>query len=222
MNLKDKVFFKLYAAEGDVSGESLAEELNVSRAAVWKAVKALREDGYTVSSGTNRGYKLCGGPADRLDALSLSAALGVKVIRLESVDSTNAYAQSLTECSPTLIIADRQTDGKARRGGNFSSPDGGLYMSYLFFPRLPLDQIPRLNERAADIAARVLGGERREQEIYLSNRKIAGVLTEANADMDGVNRVVIGIGVYAEGMKKSRRESVLEIVRELKEIEKTL
>lgn len=220
MSLKDEVFLQLYTAKEDISGEVLAEKLGVSRAAIWKAVKSLRADGYTISSGTNRGYKLCGKNAvaetDGPDERRLAAELQIRIIRLPCVDSTNAYALSLSDTSPLLVIADRQTNGRARRGNSFSSPDGGLYMSYLCFPKIPLKEIPRLNERAASLVAQAVNGERREQEIYRSEKKIAGVLTEVNADMDGVNRAVVGIGIRAEGLTKSKDELILEIIKELK------
>ena len=220
MSLKDQVFLQLYTAKEDISGEALAEKLGVSRAAVWKAVKSLRADGYVIASGTNRGYKLCGKnaatEADVPDERRLAAELQIRIIRLPCVNSTNAYALSLSDSSPVLVIADRQTDGRARRGSAFSSPDGGLYMSYLCFPKIPLDEILRLNERTAALVARAVNGERREQEIYRSGKKVAGVLTEVNADMDGVNRAVVGIGIRADVLIKRKDELILEIIGELK------
>ena len=220
MSLKDQIFLQLYAAQGDISGETLAKNLGVSRAAVWKAVNSLRADGYVISSGTNRGYKLLREGAetsdDAPDERSLSAELGIKVIRLACVDSTNAYALSLPDSSPALIVADRQTRGKARRGKVFESPDGGLYMSYLCFPKIPLSEIPLLNERAAAAVAEILNGERKEQEIYRSDKKIAGVLTEVPADPDGVNRAAIGIGIRSEGLIKPKTQLICEIIRQIK------
>ena len=79
--------------EGHLSGEAMSRTLAVSRAAVWKAVEALRRDGYQITSAPNRGYRLAGGP-DRIRAGELAGALagrtvGRELVCLETVDSTN-------------------------------------------------------------------------------------------------------------------------------------
>lgn len=62
MNTKEEILTRLRQTEGYLSGEQLSETLGVSRAAVWKAITALRESGYAIDSATNRGYRLTASP----------------------------------------------------------------------------------------------------------------------------------------------------------------
>src|SRR5699024_6862647 len=62
MNTKEEILTRLRQTEGYLSGEQLSETLGVSRAAVWKAITALRESGYAIDSATNRGYRLSASP----------------------------------------------------------------------------------------------------------------------------------------------------------------
>ena len=70
--------------EGHLSGEAMSRTLAVSRAAVWKAVEALRRDGYQITSAPNRGYRLAGGP-DRIRAGELAGALAGRTVGRELV-----------------------------------------------------------------------------------------------------------------------------------------
>ena len=65
MNTKEEILTRLRQTEGYLSGEQLSETLGVSRAAVWKAITALRESGYAIDSATNRGYRLTASPQRR-------------------------------------------------------------------------------------------------------------------------------------------------------------
>ena len=125
---------------GALSGESAAKRLGVSRAAVWKAVSALRKEGYNVNAATRRGYSL-DKSSDTLTEEGVRACLTPdgpvrRVICLETVDSTNNYAKKLTNAeNGTLIIANQQTAGRGRRGHSFVSPPGtGLYMTLVLRP----------------------------------------------------------------------------------------
>ena len=91
--LKDEVLALLKESAGEVSGQAMSERLGVSRAAVWKAMEALRGEGYTISSAPSRGYRLEDSP-DRLSPGELAGALrgrtlGREIVCLDSVDSTN-------------------------------------------------------------------------------------------------------------------------------------
>ena len=92
--LRDEVLALLKAREGKpLSGEEMSRALGVSRAAVWKAMESLRDEGYVISSAPRRGYALEGSP-DRLSAGELAGALagrrvGRALVCLETVDSTN-------------------------------------------------------------------------------------------------------------------------------------
>ena len=122
-----------------VSGEALAEELNLSRSAVWKAIKALRDKGYQITSKTRQGYTLCKSN-DILSAASIAPWLKdpAQAERLEvypSLDSTNSLGKERALAGApdgTVIIAESQTGGRGRMGRTFFSPGGsGIYLSMI-------------------------------------------------------------------------------------------
>ena len=141
---KEKIFALLSAQAGDfVSGEDISAQLGISRAAVWKAVGALRRDGYTIEAQTGLGYRLADSP-DVLSERELRRRLGgTKIVGrtlecFESVDSTNSYLKRIAaEGAPdgAVAVADEQTAGRGRRGRSFSSgPGRGVYLSALLRP----------------------------------------------------------------------------------------
>jgi BirA family biotin operon repressor/biotin-[acetyl-CoA-carboxylase] ligase len=145
----------------------------------------------------------------------------VDVLHAESVVSTNLYALSLPADAPALIIAEKQSAGRARHGQTFSSPkDGGLYMSYLFFPDILPRETAKLNDYATTAVATAIGGEAREQEVFKGDKKVAGVLTEVVADQDRVERAVVGIGIYKEGLDAGKQKVIVQIIEKLKKIGK--
>ena len=97
--MKDQILQLLRSEEGYLSGQEMSTRLGISRAAVWKAVEALRKEGYAIDSAPNRGYRLAA-PTDRLSAREITARLSghpwaglVQV--LDTVDSTNNLAKAL-------------------------------------------------------------------------------------------------------------------------------
>ena len=146
--LRDEVLALLKAREGKpLSGEEMSRALGVSRAAVWKAMESLRDEGYVISSAPRRGYALEGSP-DRLSAGELAGALagrrvGRALVCLETVDSTNnEIKRRAANGAPEglAVLTDEQTGGRGRRGNTFQSLKGkGLYCSILLRPRLVLD-----------------------------------------------------------------------------------
>lgn len=151
--LRDEVLALLKAREGKpLSGEEMSRALGVSRAAVWKAMESLRDEGYVISSAPRRGYALEGSP-DRLSAGELAGALagrrvGRALVCLETVDSTNneVKRRALAGAADGLaVVAEQQTGGRGRRGRSFVSPAGqGLYLSVLLRPRCPLEEVSTL------------------------------------------------------------------------------
>ena len=211
--LKDQVLALLAGAGGaPLSGEAMSAELGVSRAAVWKAVEALRREGFAISSAPNRGYTLESGP-DRLSAGVLSAALagrriGRELLCLETVDSTNEEVKrrALAGAPDGLaVLSECQTAGKGRRGRVFASPAGqGIYLSVLMRPDCPLDRLFSLTAWAAvavcdgiEAATGVRPGIKWTNDIIAGGRKLCGILTELGLEGESgaVNYVVAGIGI---------------------------
>jgi len=194
---------------GFVSGEEIAGSLGVTRAAVWKGIRALRCAGYAIEGARGAGYRMTGRP-DRIDEGELREALRpglpwTDVVCLAVTDSTNRVAMEMAERGAphgTVVVADAQTAGRGRRGRSWVSPPGkNLYVSLLLRPPVPTVEAPRLSLVAgvalADAieAMGVPASLKWPNDLYLGERKAAGILAEMASDPDGVRHVVIGVGL---------------------------
>lgn len=209
MRTKEKVLHSLRQTEGFVSGESLSETLGVSRAAVWKAVTALREQGYVIDSVTNKGYRLVSAP-DLLteDTIrdGLESTLVSEIHALETVDSTNNEAKRWAhQGAPhgSVFVAEEQTGGKGRLGRVWKSPPKtGLWFSILLRPKASPEQVTNLtlfSGLAVAKAIRALTGcdakIKWPNDVVIGSQKVCGILTEMAAEMESVEYVIPGIGV---------------------------
>lgn len=194
------------------SGEAMSRRLGVSRAAVWKAVDALRRAGYEIVSAPNRGYRLSASPDD-LRAGELSAALagrvvGREVVCLETVDSTNnEIKRRAADGAPEglAVLAEEQTGGRGRRGNSFLSLRGkGLYASVLLRPTHTLRELSELTAWTAVAVCRAIRdccgaecGIKWTNDLVLGGRKLCGILTELEfeAETGLPQAVVVGIGI---------------------------
>ena len=210
MSIKESVL-EYIGKSGDeyVSGAQLAEEIGVSRNAVWKAVKALESEGFLFEASTNKGYRIHA-ENNRLSEVLISPELQKpsKIIVLEEVDSTNNYAKELASSGAedgTVVAAEKQTSGKGRRGRGFTSPSGtGLYMSMIIRPQFGMESAQLITSCAAVAAAEAvekLCGSKVSikwvNDLYMNGRKICGILTEASLSMEtkSLDYAVIGIGI---------------------------
>ena len=213
MSLKQDLleFFEDHSEEY-ISGQTLAQSFGVSRNAVWKAVNKLKADGYNISSVSNRGYKFSANndvlSNDKINGYMTEKAKQLKLFVLKTTDSTNneakrMIAQGLTENS--LIIANEQTAGRGRLGRSFYSPnDKGIYMSFVYQTELDLSDAVSVTTAAsvAVVRAIVKNTDKHPQikwvnDVYLDNRKICGILTEAVSDFESgmTQNIIIGIGI---------------------------
>lgn len=216
MSTRNEVLKLLEANRGEpVSGGFMASRLGVSRNSVWKAVKRLREEGYTITGGSGVGYALgdddilsAEGIASCWSAYSGGAAPDLRIVCHQSIDSTNKEAKRLAledPHVPMLIAADEQTGGSGRNGRSFWSPAGsGLYMSFLLKPDFELSKAPLLTTSASvavcEAVREVTGKEcgiKWVNDVYLDGKKICGILTEAVTDFEsgGIQFVIVGIGI---------------------------
>ena len=205
-----------------ISGESIAESFNVTRAAVWKAITSLRNDGHKIKALPNRGYML----ESFSDVLTKEGIISnlkhhtkvSNVICLDEIDSTNNYAKKIAmhHKSPhgTLIAANHQTSGRGRHGHSFDSPAGtGLYMSLILRPTTDVPEFQMIT--IADAVAVCLAVEelypaskgkhkiKWVNDIYFHGRKITGILTEAltNFENGEIESVITGIGINVSTKK---------------------
>jgi len=201
--------FLAEAGDEFVSGEAISDKLGLSRAAVWKHVNALRGQGYRIDAIPARGYRLVEIP-DRLTPLELRPLLathdlGQALHCFEEVGSTSDVAKELAEegaAHGEVVIAERQTAGRGRRGRAWASPAGkNLYLSVVLRPELPPQRAPELTLVASvalcDVVrqAGVEAGIKWPNDLLAGGRKLAGILTELAAEPDTVHWVVLGIGV---------------------------
>lgn len=209
--LKDDVLKLISRENGYISGEAISQKLNVSRTAVNTAVKALREDGYEITSSTNKGYLLTNNP-DILSKGSIAALLPDSRIGnvhvFETVDSTNNVLKDMASKgvpSGTVVISDHQSGGKGRRGRSFSSPSGvGIYLSYLLKPDSGFDKISDLTSwtavAVADAIKNAYGLDSQIKwvnDLLMNRKKICGILTEVTVEGESglIDTCIIGIGI---------------------------
>lgn len=213
MALKDELLTKLEAhRETALSGQALADALGVSRAAVWKGMKALEKEGHRIAAASNRGYRL-EPDSDVLSPQAIRSRLSPPwrdcVIRMEqSVDSTNTLAKKMAaDGAPdhTLIVSDGQSAGRGRMGRSFFSPAGtGLYMSVILRPRMPAEAAAVITIAAAAAVCEAIealtshkAGIKWVNDVLVDGKKVCGILTEAVTDFESglVESVAVGIGV---------------------------
>ncbi|MDS0259049.1 biotin--[acetyl-CoA-carboxylase] ligase [Haloarcula sp. S1CR25-12] len=195
-------------ADGPVSGPDLASALDVSRAAVWKHVEALREAGFTIASDDD-GYTLSGVPDFGGPAVEYGLDAPFDVEYHDAIPSTNARARDLAGEGTTdvVVLADEQTGGRGRLDREWHSPSGGIWLSVLFRPDVPMAGTPVFTLAAAVAATRAAREAGVEAVIKWPNdvlvevdgeeRKLVGILTEMEGEADRVSWVVVGIGVNA-------------------------
>jgi len=189
------------------SGQELANKLGITRNSVWKAVKKLQEQGYQIESKASYGYRLIT-VSDVLSAESIQSKVSFpcKVHLLDSVDSTNDYAKSLKNISvPNIVIANEQTKGKGRLGRSFHSPASkGIYMSIAFEPDFGIDKAMLITTvsalavcKAFETAVGIGPKIKWVNDIYLRDKKVGGILTEAESNFETgkIAKIIIGIGI---------------------------
>ena len=211
MNTKEMIAAMLEEKDGAfVSGNEIAERLGITRAAVWKGIKGLEEDGYQIDAVRNRGYRL-GGLNDMVSENSINRYLGeyadiIRVKTYQSVTSTNDILKEGAETYPCWqsAVSNSQTRGKGRMTRSFYSPkDTGLYLSMLIKLPIAAMEATRLTTASAVAACRAIErctGEHPQikwvNDVYLRDRKICGILTEASISMENqsLEWAVMGIG----------------------------
>jgi BirA family biotin operon repressor/biotin-[acetyl-CoA-carboxylase] ligase len=194
-------------AEGPVSGPDIAEELDISRAAVWKHVEALREEeGFDIESRED-GYVLTAVPEFGGAAVEFGLGAPFEVEYHDTIGSTNDRARELaaTGAEDVVVLADEQSGARGRLDREYSSPSGGIWLSLVCRPDLPPAQVPVYTLAAAVATAEALrevgvdAGIKWPNDVLIegSEAKIVGILTEMEGEADRVSWVVVGIGINA-------------------------
>lgn len=212
MSTKSRLLKLLEQEKGRyLSGEIFAEQLQVSRTAVWKAIQSLRQEGYEIQAVTNKGYAL-DKACDVLSAEAIQSGLEhpeVKVQVFREIASTSLAMKQMALESKlphgSVVVANGQTKGKGRKGRDFYSPKNtGLYLSVLLYPDKTVRESLELTAQAAVAVCRAVEKcckislkIKWVNDLYLEEKKVCGILTEAVTDLETgeIEFVVVGIGL---------------------------
>lgn len=197
-----------------ISGEDLSNKLGISRTAVWKHIKKLKEEGYNIESVNKKGYRLVSFPGDLLTSENIKYNLQTEMIgdnihHLQTIDSTNEYLKRIGDKSTdgTVVISEEQTRGKGRMGRTWQSKSGeGIWMSLLLKPNIIPFKAPFITLvagvsvvtalRKLNVPAQI----KWPNDIILNDKKICGILTELSAEIERVNYVIVGMGMNVKNM----------------------
>jgi BirA family biotin operon repressor/biotin-[acetyl-CoA-carboxylase] ligase len=243
MTTDAKILSALRANPEGVSGAQLAEQLAISRAAVWARIEELRQAGYEIEAGPHFGYRLVSSP-DALHADDLLARLGkTKVIGrdirvFEETTSTNDVIEKFARDGAkegVVVFAESQTRGRGRLGRKWMSPTHkGLWFSVLLRPKLSPQETTQLTVASATAlrrAIRNVTGLSAEikwpNDLLVGGKKIVGILTEMSAEVDRVRHVILGIGVdvnqdaaeFAPELRKTATSLKIELGEEISRAE---
>ena len=217
------------AGDTYISGEEIASRLGVSRTAVWKHIRELREAGYDIVSASRSGYSLREVP-DRLLSSEIRHGLrtrriGCEIQAHDVVDSTNSEARRLAAAGAvegTVVVAEQQDGGKGRLDRHFFSPHGkGIWFSVILRPPFLPQEAPKCTLMAAVAAARAMqafglrAGIKWPNDILHENKKLVGILTEMSAEMEGIHYIIIGIGVNVNILPEEFPEEIRETATSL-------
>jgi len=212
MMTTDAIILSALRAHPDgVSGAQLAEQLAISRAAIWARIEELRKVGFAIEAGPHFGYRLVDEP-DALLADDLLARLGqTKIIGrdiqvFEQTASTNDVVETLARDGVPegiVVFAESQTKGRGRLGRRWMSPTRkGLWFSVLLRPNLHPQETTQLTvisatalRRAIKTIADLSVEIKWPNDILLAGKKAVGILAEMSAELDRVHHVILGIGV---------------------------
>lgn len=198
----------LEAIDGQgVSGADLAKRLDVTRAAVWKHVEALREEGFLIES--DNGYRLVSVPEFGASAVEYGLDAPFEIEYHDTIGSTNDRAREAASAGAEnlVVLADEQTGSRGRLDREWSAPSGGIWVSPVLRPDIPPAHAPLVTLAAAvatTTAAREAGVDARikwPNDVLVptadGDRKLAGILTEMEGEADRISWVVPGIGINA-------------------------
>ncbi|MFA4993353.1 MAG: biotin--[acetyl-CoA-carboxylase] ligase [Candidatus Omnitrophota bacterium] len=216
--MKEKILDYLKKEQEYLSGDEISGRLGISRQGLWKHIQDLKDLGYDIVAVPHLGYRLLSSP-DRLFALETTHGLNTKFIAkkihyFDYLASTMDLAMQLgIQAAPhgTVVLAESQTKGRGRLGRSWFSPKyKGIYMSLILRPDISPSASSVLTLLSAvsicEAVKTVTGLDAQikwPNDVFIANKKIAGILTEMNSEVDKVNFVVIGIGLNVNNDKKS-------------------
>ena len=194
-----------------LSGEEISRQLSVSRTAIWKHMQTLKQSGYEIEAHPRQGYRLRSVP-DRLlpdeirDSLQTTMLGQHEIYYFDDIDSTNneAKKQANLGCHEgAIVLSEAQNNGRGRIARSWFSPFGkGIWLSLILKPPFLPSDAPKCTLLAAVAVTKAIRSITKVQcgikwpnDILYKGKKIVGILTEMNAEMDAINYIVIGMGI---------------------------
>ncbi|WP_251424289.1 biotin--[acetyl-CoA-carboxylase] ligase [Veillonella agrestimuris] len=229
--MRDEVLEFLRENQGGfVSGQDMSEACHVSRTAIWKHIKALRQKGYKIESYTKRGYRLLEEP-DLLSPIAMKKVLntdvfGKRYVYMDTTESTNLEARRLAHQGAeegTVVVTEEQAAGRGRLSRGWYSPFGkGLWFSLILRP----DFIPSEASKCTLMAAVALtkafhkmgltdAGIKWPNDILVNGRKLVGILTEMSGSMEEISHIIMGIGINVKTKQEELPEEIKHIATSL-------
>lgn len=215
-----------------LSGAEISKILGISRSAIWKHINTLRREGYQIEAKPASGYQLIAAPS-HLTAWEIQAGrgaqeIGTKIHAFSHVDSTNtvAFRLALNGASEgEVVVVESQTAGKGRMGRQWESPSGvNIYLSIILRPPFPPSKIPMITLMTAIVCAEaieevteVLPAIKWPNDLLIDEKKIGGILTEADMEMDRINFVIVGIGINVNIPARAFPPSIRDTATSLQE-----
>ncbi len=212
MSTKSEVLEILIKKDSEfVSGQFLASELRISRNSVWKAIESLKNDGYNILAVRNKGYFLKA-KNDIISKAGIESYISDKqyfnIEVYDEIDSTNTRCKKYANEGAKegrVVVSKLQTAGRGRFQRSFYSPsDTGVYFSFILRPEINADKTNLITTIAAIAVCRAIKKSfnidakiKWVNDIFINNRKVCGILTEANFSLENslIESVVVGIGL---------------------------
>jgi len=229
LSVKNEVLHILELNIGaSVSGQELADKLSVSRTTIWKAINCLKQEGYIINAASNKGYSLSSS-SDVISSEGIGLFLNddykdIPISVYKSLNSTNTEAKMAAMQNAvhgTVIISEEQTHGRGRFGRDFFSPPAsGIYMSIILKPNLNITNSVLITTAAAVAVCLAIDRFSEDKpkikwvnDIYIGNKKICGILTEAVTGFESgtVDSVIVGIGVNVKTKEEVFPKELQEI-----------
>ncbi len=208
--MKDKILEILKLSNEYISGEELSKRMGVTRAAVWKVIAKLKEEGYIIESVTNRGYRLVSSPdiltGPEISPYLTTEKLGRNVFFYPVTDSTNRRARVESENNApdgSLFIAEEQTAGRGRLGKMWiAPPKTGVWMTLLLRPSVQPEDITQITLLAGLAVCRAIENVtglpaqiKWPNDVVIRGKKVCGILTEMSAEAERIECLICGMGI---------------------------
>jgi BirA family biotin operon repressor/biotin-[acetyl-CoA-carboxylase] ligase len=216
--MKAQILNALRRCGSCLSGETLSQQLGISRVSIWKHIRSLERDGYVIEA-SPKGYKLVSSQ-DLLLPYEFPD-LERRIHYFLEIGSTMDTARELAKkgaAEGTIVIAEVQTRGRGRLSREWLSPEGGIYFTLILRPRISPAYSPRINLMVAIAVAatiRKLFGLKAAlkwpNDVLIEGKKVCGILAEMDAEIDVVNFVNVGIGMNANNSVTRFEETTISL-----------